>query len=65
MVMGGDSCSKGHGFDPSTGWTFYTYICCKTCIVCLKKTKSPGMVKFKKNITSKIFWPIPRFKYPF
>ena len=24
---------------PNTGWTFFTFICCKDCIVCLKRTK--------------------------
>ena len=24
---------------PNTGWTFFTYICCKVCNVCLKRRK--------------------------
>ena len=24
---------------PYTGWTFFTLICCKNCIVCLKRPK--------------------------
>ena len=24
---------------PYTGWTFFTYICCKNCNVCLKRLK--------------------------
>ena len=24
---------------PYTGWTFFTFICCKNCIVCLKRQK--------------------------
>ena len=24
---------------PYTGWTFVTFICCKNCVVCLKKTE--------------------------
>ena len=43
VVMGRDSCFKGRGFE---SWHhildghFFTYICCKNCIVCLKKTKN-------------------------
>ena len=42
MVMGRDSRSEGRGFD---SWYrildghFFTYICCKNCIVCLKRPK--------------------------
>ena len=25
---------------PYTGWTFFTYICCKNCNVCLKRPKN-------------------------
>ena len=44
VVMGGDSCSKGRGFESQhrtyTGWTFLTYICGKNCNdVCLKRPK--------------------------
>ena len=39
VVMGGDSCSKGHEFESwhrtFTGWTFFTFICCENCNVCL------------------------------
>ena len=41
MVMGGDSRSKGCGFE-SQRWmdmTFFTLICCNNCIVCLKRPK--------------------------
>ena len=41
MVMGGDSRSKGCGFE-SQRWmdmTFFTLICCNNCIVCLKSPK--------------------------
>ena len=40
MVMGDDSCSKGRGFE---SWRcileghFFTLICYKNCIVCLKE----------------------------
>ena len=37
---------------PDTGWTFFTYICCKNCTVCLKRSKMnkqrPGLAHFKK-----------------
>ena len=42
VVMGRDSRSEGRGFD---SWYrildghFFTYICCKNCIVCLKRPK--------------------------
>ena len=42
VVMGRDSRTEGHGFD---SWYrildghFFTYICCKNCIVCLKRPK--------------------------
>ena len=43
LVMGGDSCSKGRGFESQhctyTGWTYFTFICCKNCNVCLKRQK--------------------------
>ena len=42
VVMGGDSCLKGRGYKsrmPYTGWTFFTLICCKNCIVFLKRPK--------------------------
>ena len=39
MVMGGDSCSEGRGFE-SQHWIldshFFTLICCKNGNVCLK-----------------------------
>ena len=42
MVMGGNSCSRGRGFESHrcilNGY-FFTLIGCKNCIVCLKKTK--------------------------
>ena len=43
VVMGGDSHSKGCGFESRhriLDGHFFTYICCKNCIVCLKKTKN-------------------------
>ena len=42
VVVGRDSRSESHGFE---SWHrildgyFFTYICCKNCIVCLKSTK--------------------------
>ena len=54
VVMGGDSRPKGRGFE-SQYWIldghFFTFICCKNCNVCLKKTKinkkRPGLVHLK------------------
>ena len=35
---------------PFTGWTFFTFICCKNCKVCLKRPKKtkkrPGLAHF-------------------
>ena len=42
MVMGGDSRSKGHVLESRRWmdiWTFFTLICGKNCIVCLKRPK--------------------------
>ena len=42
MVMGGDSCAKCHGFEIRhhiLDGHFFTLICCKNCIVCLKRPK--------------------------
>ena len=43
VVMGGDSRYKGHGFESRRrildGHDIFTLICCKNCIVCLKRTK--------------------------
>ena len=42
VVIGDDSCLKGCGFE---SWRhildghFFTYICCKNCIVCLNRSK--------------------------
>ena len=55
VIMGGDSYSGGRGFQ----WmdmTFFTMICCKNCIVCLKRPnineKEPGMAYFLKKNTN-------------
>ena len=42
FMRGDDSLSEGRGFDPGAVykmdiWTFFTLICCKNCIVCLKR----------------------------
>ena len=40
VVMGGDLCSKGRKFEShhrTLDGHFLTFICCKNCIVCLKK----------------------------
>ena len=42
VVFGDDSCSKGHGFESQRHILdrhFFTLICCKICIVCLKRPK--------------------------
>ena len=57
MVMGDDSCSRGSGFESQRcilDGHFFTLICCKNCIVCLKKTenkqkKRPGLAHLKNN----------------
>ena len=41
--MGGDSCSKGRGFESHyciMDGHFFTFICCKNCSICLKKKKT-------------------------
>ena len=43
VVMGRDSRSEGRGFESRhciLDGHFFTYICCKNCIVCLKKTEN-------------------------
>ena len=43
VVMKWDSCSEGHGFESQhhiLDGHFFTFICCKNCIVCLKKTEN-------------------------
>ena len=57
MVMGDDSISRGHGFE---SWRrildghFFTLICCKNWIVCLKRPKINkkrlGLAHLKKLI---------------
>ena len=50
VVMGGDSRSKGRGFEspaPYTGWTFF-HIYVKICNVCLNK-KEAGVGPFFKK----------------
>ena len=55
MVMGGDSCSEGHGFKSRhhiLDGHFYTYVCSKNCNdVCWKRLKInnnmvPGLGRF-------------------
>ena len=55
MVMGGDSCSEARGFESQGSILdghFFTLICCKNCIVCLKRRKinekEAGVGPFKK-----------------
>ena len=56
MVMGDDSCLKGHGFESQHHMLdghFFTLICCKNCIVCLKgpkiNEKEAGLAHLKKQ----------------
>ena len=56
MVMGDDSCSKGCGFESRhhiLDGHFFTLICCKNCIVSLKRPKinekEAGVGPFKKK----------------
>ena len=42
VVMGGDSCSEGRGFESQhliLDGHFFPFICCKNCNVCLKRRK--------------------------
>ena len=66
VVMGDDSCARGCGFKSRTifwmDMTFFTLICCKHCIVCLKRLKikrkrGPNFFKNEKCLTSASFWP--------
>ena len=56
VVMGDDSCSKGRGFESRCHMLdgiFVTLICCKNCVVCLKRPKinkkEAGVGPFKIN----------------
>ena len=43
VIMGDGSCSRGHGFESRhhlLDGHFFTFICCKNCIVCLEKIKN-------------------------
>ena len=58
VVMGGDSCSKGRGFESRRRILdgHDTLICCETCVVCLKRPKiNEGGAEvgpiFKKTLT--------------
>ena len=61
MVMGRDSRSEGRRFESQhhiLDGHFFTYICCKNCIVCLKKTKNKqkggrDWPLFKKTLINK------------
>ena len=57
VVMGDDSCSKGNGFKSRCrilDGHFFTLICCKNCIFCLKRSKinekEAGVGPFKKRV---------------
>ena len=68
MVKGDDSCLWGHGFKSQRcilDGRFITLICCKNCIVCLKRPKKtkkrPGLAHLKKSAYfGKLFY---LFKY--
>ena len=56
VVMGRDSRSGGRGFKSQhriLNGHFFTYICCKNCIVCLKRSKingeEAGLAQFLKH----------------
>ena len=56
VVMGDDSCLKGRGFESQRhilDGHFFTLICCKKCIACLKRPKTnrkqPGVGLFFKK----------------
>ena len=47
MRMDDDSCLRGRGFESRRrilDGHFFTVICCKNCIVCLKKTEKEAGV---------------------
>ena len=56
LVMGVDSCLKGCGFESQRrilDGHFFTLICCKKCIVCLKKhEKEAGFFQKKPGVHS-------------
>ena len=60
MVMGDDSCLKGHGFKSRSrilDGHFFTLICCKNCNVCLRrpkinKKKRPVLAQFFKKTSA-------------
>ena len=62
VVMGGDSCSKGCEFElwhHVQDGHFFTFICCKICIICLKRLKinekEAGVGPFFKNNLSRTY----------
>ena len=64
VVMWGNSCSEGRGFESQhriLDWHFVACICCKCCIVCLKKTKinEKDDPFFKQNFRHISFSNIP------
>ena len=44
VVMGGDSCSEGHGFESQCcilgGHKKFSCFCCKNCNICVKRQKT-------------------------
>ena len=52
VVMGGDSCSKGHEFKSQyriLDGHFFTFICRKNCNVCNEKESAVGRYFYKKK----------------
>ena len=68
MVLGGDSCSEGHGFESRRrildGCNIFSHICCKNCNVSLGGTKinekRPGMAHLKtRYVVKRLMGPGP------
>ena len=61
VVMGGDSCSKGCGYESRRlildGHDIFTLICCQNCIVCLKRLKINEKRGWSWPIFYKKYWP--------
>ena len=58
VVMGGDSCSEGRGFESQhrsfTGWMFFTLICCKMCNV--NRNSNVSNMSLWRNFQYLLFW---------
>ena len=62
MVMGGDSCAEGCGFESQhciLDELFVTYICCKNCNVCLKRCQEwPLKKEWLQPETMQLVYPV-------